>query len=347
MNHTLVKRSYNPSIKDFLEYIASNPHENFPAIAEVCDDFYVMEYISGKTLLETVSQELYTSSSAKDYILQLIDAVSILHKFSIVHRDIKPENIIITKDGTLKLIDFDISRKITDKKSRDTDILGTVGYAAPEQFGFAQTDARSDIYAIGTVYNFMLTGKLPIEEIPGGQVGKIIKKCTAINQSARYKDLKTLRRDVSKERFTSYKLLDIIPGFRTRNIYKMTIAVFCYLVFVLGYFALAFTEGPRENPEDILLFYLIYTLLIAYNFLFFSIGTNFLNFTDQIKIPIKNKIAKTTVLLAICYVFGCIINIAFQESFIEGVLYNPINATLMLFGYFLYSMVDSFLIGMQ
>ena len=148
---TFVKRKYNPAIKDFLTHLSDNPHPNFPVIAEIQDDFYIMEYIEGKTLEEALSGDVFLKEKAKELILQLLDAVELLHKFSIVHRDIKPENIIISCDGTLKLIDFDIARKIVNLKDRDTEILGTAGYAAPEQYGFTQTDERSDIYAIGLV----------------------------------------------------------------------------------------------------------------------------------------------------------------------------------------------------
>ncbi len=344
---TFVKRKYNPSIREFLEHLACKPHKNFPTVAEVSDSYYVMEYIEGKSLREKLSDRTLSSAEAKSYILQLLDAVEILHSFNIVHRDIKPENIIISSDGTLKLIDFDISRKIISTKNRDTRILGTAGYAAPEQYGFTQTDERSDIYAIGIVYNFMLTGKFPTEETAGGQVGKIIKKCTSINKTDRYKNIRLLRRDILKERFTSYRLLDIVPGFRTRNIYKSIVAVFCYLVFFVGYFILAVEEGPRENTTDIVSFYIMFSLIIVYNFVFFALGTNFLGFTDRIKFPVKNKIIKRIILMALWYLLGFFIFSAFLESIIEGLFYNPITITFLLFVYLLYSMVESFLIGMQ
>ncbi len=347
MIRTFVKRKYNPSIRDFLEYISCNPHENFPVIAEVCDDFYVMEHIEGENLSNVIKQKPLAPDKAKNYILQLLNAVEVLHSFRIVHRDIKPENIIIMPDGVLKLIDFDISRKVVYNKSADTSLLGTAGYAAPEQYGFTQTDERSDIYAIGVIYNYMITGKFPAERMADGQFGKIIKKCTEIDSKNRYKNISLLRHDILKERFTSYKLLNIIPGFRTRNIYKMILAVFCYVVFFVGYFALAYEEGPRENISDIIMFYIIFSIIIAYNFVFFALITNFFGFTDRIKFPVKNKISKTIFLSIIWYLFGLFISAAVLESFTEGLLYNPINVTFMLFGYFLYSIVESFLIGMQ
>jgi len=193
----------------------------------------------------------------------------------------------------------------------------------------------------------MLTGKFPSEKMADGQFGKIIKKCTEIDSKNRYKNINLLRHDILKERFTSYKLLDIIPGFRTRNIYKMILAVFCYVVFFVGYFVLAYEEGPRENIRDIIMFYVIYVLIIAYNYVFFAMGTNFLGFTDRIKIPIKNKILKAVLLMAIWYILGCIISAAMLQNFTEGLLYNPVSVTFLLFGYFLYSIGESFLIGMQ
>lgn len=347
MSKTFLKRKYNPSIKEFLDSISLNPHKNFPAIAEVFDDFYVMEYIEGKTLCEIISENPLSLSDAKNYILQLIDAVEVLHGFNIVHRDIKPENIIITDDGTLKLIDFDISRKIIKSKSRDTEILGTIGYAAPEQYGFTQTDERSDIYAIGAVYNFMLTGKLPIEETACGQYGKIIKKCTAIDNSSRYKNLQALRHDIRKECFTTYNFLDIIPGFRTRNFYKEIIATLCYVMFFVGHVVLAVEEGPRDKIIDIALFYMMYALYILADFVFFALGTNFLGFTDKIKFPIKNKVKKAVVLMILWYFFCSFLMTAMLGNLAEGFLLNPITASFLLFGYLTYSILESFIIGMQ
>lgn len=343
---TFVKRKYNPAIKDFLTHLSDNPHPNFPAIAEIQDDFYIMEYIEGKTLEEALSGDVFLKEKAKELILQLLDAVELLHKFSIVHRDIKPENIIISCDGTLKLIDFDIARKIVNLKDRDTEILGTAGYAAPEQYGFTQTDERSDIYAIGLVYNYMLTGKKPSEETPRGQIGKIIKKCTRIDKQSRYKSIKLLRKDIKSDIFTSYKLFDILPGFRTRNPYKMIFATISYVLFFIMYTLLIVDQAPKSVSLETFLFYAVVLSVILYNFLFFSVLTNFLNIVDKMKFPIKKKRVKQIVLLFVIYLIGVAVSFAVLGNFYESILYNPISITLQLYSYMLYSLIHDFAFGM-
>ena len=124
--------------------------------------------------------------------MELCQALTILHSNEIIHRDIKPENIIVTQEGDVKLIDFDISRIGNNNAKKDTVILGTTGFAAPEQYGIAQTDERSDIYSIGILINVMLTGDHPSKKMCKGKWQKIVNKCTKINPDERYQSVKEL-----------------------------------------------------------------------------------------------------------------------------------------------------------
>ena len=135
---------------------------------------------------------LYVSKGVERVILQVCEALLCIHEEGIVHRDIKPENIIITNDGVVKLIDYDIARIDDSAKSSDTTILGTTGYAAPEQYGIAKTDARSDIYSIGILINVMLTGEHPSKKMCSGKWQKIVNKCTRINPDERYQNIREL-----------------------------------------------------------------------------------------------------------------------------------------------------------
>ena len=122
---------------------------------------YVLEeYIQGDTLAFLLEGKPLTASHAKRIIGQLCYALEILHGIGAVHRDIKPENIIIRGSDAV-LIDFDASRLCKIDNSSDTRIMGTTGYAAPEQYGFAQTDARTDIYALDILLNEMMTKRHP------------------------------------------------------------------------------------------------------------------------------------------------------------------------------------------
>jgi serine/threonine protein kinase len=122
---------------------------------------------------------------ARKVLRQVCTALQTLHDLGLVHRDVKPENVMISQKGRVVLIDFNAARQVTPEK-KDTEVLGTVGYAAPEQMGVSHTDARTDIYALGVLYNVMLTGQHPTQVIPKGRAGHVIRKCTAVNPEDRY-----------------------------------------------------------------------------------------------------------------------------------------------------------------
>ena len=344
-DHTYVKRKYNSSTKDFLEYLSNNPHPNLPVIVEVTDDYYVMEYVYGKTLYDIVEDSVISQEVAKKYILQLLDAVEVMHGFKIVHRDIKPENIVIKEDGTLKLIDFDISRKIVENKNSDTDFLGTAGYAAPEQYGFTQTDERSDIYSIGIVYNYMITGKKPMEQTADGQIGKIIKKCTKIDNKDRYKTIKILRKDIKRDRFTSYKFLDVVPGFRTRNPFKMFAAIYFYFCWIVSFtFILQYLieDGELTVIESIVAVALYFLGAVPG----YAIITNLGGFADYIKFPIKNPFFKKVILVMILYVIWLVFSISTSNEIKESLVMNPVVGPFFIAVYLFYDMIKSIISGM-
>lgn len=134
------------------------------------------EYIEGKTLKDYLEENgRCTAVKTVGYVAQLCDALAALQLLGIVHRDIKPENIIISNDEEVYLIDFDISRMKKADSKRDTSVLGTAGYAAPEQFGFAQSDHRTDLYSLGVLINVMSTGCFPGEKMAAGKMGPLFK----------------------------------------------------------------------------------------------------------------------------------------------------------------------------
>ena len=158
----------------------------------------VEEYIDGRTLDVYLAEEVLTDIQKLELMVQLCEALEALHqcKPPVIHRDIKPSNILITTDGVLKIIDFDASRQYKEEKiTGDTRILGTVEYAAPEQFGYAQTDVRSDIYSAGVVFT-----EIEIEKKASfaGAFKRLIDKCTSFDPENRYKDVSELKRDLEK-----------------------------------------------------------------------------------------------------------------------------------------------------
>jgi len=176
--------------------LVSISHNNLPTVYEAVSDgdksMVVEEYVEGITVGQVLETGWYTSEGVENVIEQLSDALILLHEHNIVHRDIKPENIMISMDGTVKLIDFNISRIHDDERGKDTRILGTTGFAAPEQYGIAETDPRADIYAIGILINVMLTGEHPAKKLCTGRWRKIVNKCTRINPEERFQSVKDI-----------------------------------------------------------------------------------------------------------------------------------------------------------
>ena len=178
----------------------------------------------------------------KAIALQICQALFCLERLGIVHRDLTPANILIAPDGRVVITDFGISRIVKRGKNRDTTLLGTMGYTAPEQFGFAQTDTRADIYSFGVLVNRMLTGELPQEKLYQGDVriSSMVEGCTRISPKERW-GLEQVEEALAGKALHKKPLIKRIfyhiPGFRTGNPIHMTLAAVEYaymtLVFLL------------------------------------------------------------------------------------------------------------------
>ena len=165
---------------------------NLPKIMEAAEQDGMVavleEYIQGDSLAFLLAGACFTPAEARKITFQLCNALWVLHSLGAVHRDIKPENVIVRGSEAI-LIDFDASRIFKSGTNQDTQILGTTGYAAPEQYGITQTDERADIYSLGVLLNIMLTGKHPSKELASGKLGRIVQKCTMVNPKKRYKSV--------------------------------------------------------------------------------------------------------------------------------------------------------------
>ena len=172
-------------------------HENLPLILDAIDldDGQIVweEWINGITVAEAMECGRYRVRGAKKVMRAVCAALTVLHGYGIIHRDLKPENVMIDKRGRVVLIDFNVSRRINDA-ARDTVVMGTVGYASPEQMGVSQSDTRTDIYAAGVLLNVMVTGRHPSEMLAPGKVGRIVRRCTMISPRDRYSSAEKLRR---------------------------------------------------------------------------------------------------------------------------------------------------------
>ncbi len=173
--------------------------------------FLVMEYIDGATL-EALLERNYGPFSERrilSWAEQLCDVLEYLHSQSppIIFRDMKPGNVMLTRQGHIKLIDFGIARFFRPTHETDTQLLGTPGYAPPEQYGTMQTDERSDIYALGMTLYHLLTDKFS-ENGFGAKAREIratnpqvsvavacaLEKATALEPSDRYESIAAFRR---------------------------------------------------------------------------------------------------------------------------------------------------------
>ena len=99
---------------------------------------------------------------------------------------------MVSRAGEVKLIDFNISRVFNSMSDRDTTVLGTNGFAAPEQYGIAESDPRTDIYAVGILINVMLTGEHPAKKLCTGKWKNIVNRCTRINPDERYQRIENI-----------------------------------------------------------------------------------------------------------------------------------------------------------
>ncbi len=189
LNKSIVVHKLNDAPIDVYSVLKRIRHDN---IAEIYDafeingkTFVIEEYINGITLSEIT--DTMSPLGVKRVIIQLCRGLSVLHSLGIVHRDITLNNIMLTADGTVKIIDFDISKIYKANEIADSNTFGTVGYAPFEQFGLNNTDERSDIFSVGVTANLLLTGKHPsVQMYTKGCLGKLIRICTSIDPCRRF-----------------------------------------------------------------------------------------------------------------------------------------------------------------
>ena len=151
----------------------------------------IEEYIQGESLRERLSRkEWLTEREARSIMLQLCRGLSHLHEAGLIHRDIKPSNLILQAGGAVCVIDFDAARLMKESGEEDTRLLGTRGYAPPEQFGYGQTEARSDIYSLGVTMREALPPDYQ------GYLQGILARCTEVDAKRRYGSAQELARAV-------------------------------------------------------------------------------------------------------------------------------------------------------
>ena len=126
--------------------------------------YIVMELVAGRTLAQIPPDEL-TMHSAIRFFIDLLEALAYAHEQSVIHRDIKPANVMVLPDGTVKVMDFGLSRRTSEMSSVTNagEIVGTIAYLSPERFLGKVADARSDLYSVGVVMYEVFTGNVPFK----------------------------------------------------------------------------------------------------------------------------------------------------------------------------------------
>lgn len=241
-----VKKYIDPSVLPIYETISQIENIHLEKMIDFAGgerrSIVIEEYISGMTLREYLEKKKnLEENEACQMIMQLLDVLQVIHAKGIIHRDINPDNVLLSTDGVIKLIDFGIAREKKENQHRDTTILGTAGYAAPEQFGFLQTDERTDLYAVGVLLNELLTGCLPGDCLYSKEpVKSMIEKCISIDPRVRYPSVADLKYELEQRVFGGIpsKNKDVfvikwLPGFRTGHTWKNIIATIGYLCMLL------------------------------------------------------------------------------------------------------------------
>lgn len=184
------------------EILKSFSGEGLPAFAdEYRNEAFacvVREYITGTPLNQYMAGRPLAPARAIAIAVQLCDILTRLHTRTppVIHRDIKPQNVVIRPTGEAALIDFDIARVYADDSETDTQFIGTRAYAPPEQYGFSQTDCRTDIYSLGVLLCYMLSGHTDHKraQIDDRRLAAIVRRCAAFSPEQRFGSVVAVKR---------------------------------------------------------------------------------------------------------------------------------------------------------
>lgn len=318
-NKIYVKKILDIYNIDIYKYLYANPVVGTPRIIDYAEDqnklILIEEFISGSSLLDKMEKRNLSINDIFDYLQDLCCILERLHNHrpSIVHRDIKPSNIIITSYNRAVLLDFNAAKYYSDHSSEDTVLLGTQGYAAPEQYGFGSSSPQTDIYSLGILFREML-GAISFSS---ARTDLIIRKCTQLNPSERYRSIQELRADLpvpekpekKKASTTFHKLIP--PGFRTRTPWKMYLASLGYFFIIWASLSLDVknTYGAALWFQRIMFFIIMLFIVSGH--------CNYLNIQKLMPLcQSKHRIVRYLgiILLNISVVFGLMIFLTLFEN---------------------------------
>ena len=236
-----VKKTISPESAEIYKKLQNINNSYIIRIYDILTDengsFEVIEeYVDGLSLYDIAMKRKFTCSEIKMYALELCSGLKILHQNNIIHRDITYSNVLLSRYGEIKIIDFDISRSYKKDGKADTTILGTPGFAAPEQYGFYQSSQLTDIYAVGSIMDFMLESTDDDTVLKKG-LAFIAAKCMKFSPIERFKNVKDLE--------NALKNLTAASPFA--NILKTLRFAYYILVFFTMVFPLFFTHFTADT----------------------------------------------------------------------------------------------------
>jgi len=229
----------HPSAEKEVDILKGIHHKGIPMIVDVYKESgqitMVREYVEGMTLDCWLDDKgVATEEEIVEIGIKLCEILRFLHEeleAPLIYRDLKPNNIVMNKNGDIQLIDFGIARYHSKDKDKDTQYLGTKGFAAPEQFGFSQSDERTDVFGVGATLYYLLTGedlgKPPyrIQSInkfrkkSNKELDAILQKACVINKNHRYQHISELMEAMKKIVSQRNKLLYPLDTFKGKTLF--------------------------------------------------------------------------------------------------------------------------------
>ena len=323
-----VKKILDVYSLDVYRYLKDNPIIGIPRIIDFHEEngklTLIEEFAPGTTLREKIESRTLTQELIGTYMIKLCEILEKLHSHNppLIHRDIKPSNIMINSYDEVILLDFNAAKYSSNNKTKESDtvLLGTQGYAAPEQYGFGESSPQTDIYSIGIILKEAIESLANITH----KFDSIISKCTQMDPTRRFQSAKELKvalmkalgNDLSSEADQVSITSFLPPGFRTMTPGKMIVAIPVYIMI----FWLCFTLEVKNTYGAALWLERIFVLLIMLGDIF--IGYNYLGILS--KFPLcrnDNKVIRT--IGAALFIIIYTVAMFFILLLLEVIIFHP------------------------
>lgn len=324
-----------PGVENESRLLSQLSHTSLPKV----HDYYelsgkgvlIQENISGTKLSDIINLSgTLSEPKAIDFAKKLCVVCNYLHKqhpMPIIHRDVKPDNIICTNNGGITLIDFGSAREYKENEDKDTVYVGTIGYAPPEQFGFGQTDIRTDVYGIGMTLLTMLTGKAPergqkirlADTNISVDIQRIIHNATQFDPKKRYQSVSALLSELNNLVPVKSGIAELKESVlrSPNNIFPkhlkwpaimkwllMPLHIMLILTFVVIMLRNIFEPSGYGRTDDIIRFLtdlgiFLFVLLPPY-----ILGLNIFNLNEKIPFFRKRRLLKKTLIIVLILLIG-------------------------------------------